>query len=469
MFEIVKMTHICQYWRFTLISHPHLWASIFVKNDRKDFVAACLERSREVPLTVNLDLKHGDYEDYPNCTCLRNEWSSGMRINESDPCRYHTTIDPLLKAEHLQRIRKLDIHLSMLDDCAEDGPDQDLKDALDDFQFFKFPVPALESLSFRVDHGFDVDTHLHLPKSLFFWGLLPPAKLRHLTLHGCYSGPILAVQNLTSFELVGDRDAFDPIELNQRTFLPLVSNSPSLVSLRLSNCSFPDRAQLSRITPAKLPELKSLQLTEICGLPGFPGLVDVPAFKTLSSLRITAQKEDSGTFSSYKVIHFVVHAENNDGFQLSYDPLDDSEVASDWLDLTHNADPTPALVRFEGQELDPGVGNHMEVSPLPLFVNAKVLEIGASFAGLWYRNFWRDLEKVGPQLTTLRLEVTSGMDPGIGESVRAFAEERLRKGAPLAKLERMTFEDMGEEDEEKAKKLWEEFRAGLDIDQYLAQ
>ena len=27
-FEIVKMTHICQYWRSTLISYPHLWSWI---------------------------------------------------------------------------------------------------------------------------------------------------------------------------------------------------------------------------------------------------------------------------------------------------------------------------------------------------------------------------------------------------------------------------------------------------------
>ena len=43
VFEIVKMTHIWQYWRSTLISCLHLWSSIFVKNDHKDFVAACLE------------------------------------------------------------------------------------------------------------------------------------------------------------------------------------------------------------------------------------------------------------------------------------------------------------------------------------------------------------------------------------------------------------------------------------------
>jgi len=66
MFEIVKMTHVCQYWKSALIS-PHLWSSIFVKNDHPDFVAACLKRSQEVPLTMWLDLKYGDYDEYPDC------------------------------------------------------------------------------------------------------------------------------------------------------------------------------------------------------------------------------------------------------------------------------------------------------------------------------------------------------------------------------------------------------------------
>jgi len=465
MFEIVKMTHVCQYWRSTLISYPHLWSSIFVKNDHKDFVAACLERSRELPLTVRLDLKHGDYHDYPECTCIRNEWSSGMQINESNPCRYHTTINPLLEDEHIKRIRILDVKLTLLDNVAEEGPDQDFAEALDDFDLFTFPLPAIESVSFSVDHEFEIDTHLMLPKDLFCWALSPPRKLRHLALDGCYGGPIRAVRNLTSFELAGVLDAFDPIELNQRTFLPFISNNRSLVSLSLSHCSFPDRPQSSRVTPVKLPELKSLQLMDIYGLPGFPGLVDVPAFKALSLLRISVQR--SAIAIGFYGADLLVHAESDDGFRLSYNTPSIDEVASDWLGVMYNADPSPALVRLEGQELDSTEESQMEVSPLPLFVNAKVLEIGASFAALWYRDFWKDLGKVGPQLTTLRLEVIEGMKPAVAKSVEKFARARFSKGTPVAKLERMTFEKMSGEDEEKAKKLWEEFRAGLKIDQYL--
>ena len=130
-------------------------------------------------------------------------------------------------------------------------------------------------------------------------------------------------------------------------------------------------------------------------------------------------------------------------------------------------DPSPAIVRFEGK-LDLSEENRMEASPLPLFVNARVLGIGASFASPWYRNFWKDLAKVGGQLTTLRLEVTEGLNSGVAKSVEKFVKARFQKGVPLSKLERMRFEGVSEEDEEKTKELWEEFRVGLDTDQYPA-
>jgi hypothetical protein len=100
-------------------------------------------------------------------------------------------------------------------------------------------------------------------------------------------------------------------------------------------------------------------------------------------------------------------------------------VASDWLGVTRGADPTLAFVRFEGRERDLTKENEMEVSPLPLFVNAEILETGASFASLWYRDFWKDLEKVGPQLTTLRLEVVEGMKPSVAESMEGACQGEI--------------------------------------------
>ena len=136
MFEIVKMTHVCQYWRSTLISYPRLWSSIFVKNDHRDFVAACLERNREAPLTVNLDLVHGDYEHCPDRTYTGNEWSSGMWVDERNLCRYPTALYPLLKIHHTRRIRTLDFHLVMLDNVMRNDLNGEFKDALGGFGLF---------------------------------------------------------------------------------------------------------------------------------------------------------------------------------------------------------------------------------------------------------------------------------------------------------------------------------------------
>ena len=463
MFEIVKMTHVCQYWRSTLVSYPHLWSLIFVKNDHKDFVAACLERSQEIPLAVRLDLKHGDYHQYPNCTCIRRDWSSGTLFNECYPCRYHTTIHPLLEGVHLKRIRTLDAHLTLLDN-ADDDPDEGFKNAPDNLRLFVVPLPVLESLNFRVDHKFDdVVTHLEFPEVLFFWGFSPPTTLRHLALRGCYGGPVLDLRNLTSFELAGVPEAFDPIVLDEHTFLPFISGNPSLVSLSLSHCSFPDRAQLSQVTPVELPELKTIRLIGIDGLSSFSGLIHIPALKNLSSLWISTQRDPICSYDD-----FLVRVESLNGFSLSYDSPNCHEAASDWFGVTDNVDPSPAFVRFERGDLGRVREGGGGISPLALFSSAKVLEIAASFAGPWYHDFWGDLEKVGPQLATLRLEVIEGMEPAVSKLVERLARARFNKGMPLTTLERMTFEETKEEDEEKAKRLWEEFRAGLSIGQYLA-
>ena len=57
---------------------------------------------------------------------------------------------------------------------------------------------------------------LELPKSLFGWVAFPPAKLRHLTLHGCYVGPVLVVSNLTPSSWLGSRML--SISQNSRSF-----------------------------------------------------------------------------------------------------------------------------------------------------------------------------------------------------------------------------------------------------------
>ena len=133
----------------------------------QNFRDPCLERSGEAPLTVYLDLKHGDWQkNYPDCTCILSEWSSRRYFNEDHPCRYHTTIEPLRGDDSAQRICKLDVCLNMLNTSKEE-PDEEFKNALDDFKFFVLPLPSLESLSFSINHEPEIDTHLNYPRGLF--------------------------------------------------------------------------------------------------------------------------------------------------------------------------------------------------------------------------------------------------------------------------------------------------------------
>ena len=182
---------------------------------------------------MHLDLLHDYHGKDPDCTCIRGKQLSGIRINRENPCRYHTTIDPLLEVDQIRRIRTLDVQVTIFDHTAG-VPNQYFKDTLDDSKIFALPLPTLESLSFSVDHDLPTDTRLELPKGLFCLESSPPPNLRHLALHGCYGGPIRAVCNLTPFELTGGWSGDYPIVLDRFTFLPFISGNRSLVSLSLS-------------------------------------------------------------------------------------------------------------------------------------------------------------------------------------------------------------------------------------------
>lgn len=339
---------------------------------------------------------------------------------------------------------------------------KDLKNALYNSGLLACSLPSLENLRFRVYHDEPKMTCIDFPRDLFGWNASPPTRLRHLTLDGCYGGPIVALRNLTSLHLTGNtkRDS-GYLKLTPQSFLPFISGNPSLVSLTLCHCDLVDfSSSRVTVTPVELTKLKTFRLMDVYPLSSLAVFIEVPAFKTLSSLRVSTMINGYGP-------GIGICAENNDGFQLFHGGTDDYWFLSNWLDLTCKADPNITFTRIEGNYPSVNGGGGAEFSPLPLFVNAKVVEISASFAGPWYDDFRKNMENIGPQLTTLRLEVVERMFPGVATSVEEFAKARMDKGMPLAKLERMEFEEMSEEDEEKAKGLWDKFWAGLNIEPYL--
>ena len=58
---IIPLTHVCRYWRESIVSIPENWA--IISNDRRSLAATSLERAKAAPLEVSLDM--GGIRDHP--------------------------------------------------------------------------------------------------------------------------------------------------------------------------------------------------------------------------------------------------------------------------------------------------------------------------------------------------------------------------------------------------------------------
>ena len=160
-------------------------------------------------------------------------------------------------------------------------------------------------------------------------------------------------------------------------------------------------------------------------------IIEVPAFKAPPLLlRISIRTHGHATPGSC----FHIHVEGDDRFQLVYDtpttmiPFDTHMT---WSHKWHR-------LELEGRDPNTSKEFRMNVSPLPLFSSTpRFLKLELSLL-IWY--LWNDLENIGPQLTTLHLDIIEGIDPGVsggegvrqGETGKRHAPERMKrtKGIP---------------------------------------
>jgi len=440
MYTLLRLTHVCRFWRSSLIHYPPVWTTIFATyKDRRSFVEMCLERSQPLLLRVLTDTS----EEWPGrtgCNCVMAE-SKRLNPNEKSPCERHFLFEALAHPKNSERVRVLNMESTTTVSCQvlEFGS----------CRFFNSPLPQLTTLIWR-DYGIE------------YLGRLSPdpcslPNLRCLTFEGCWHPSLARVRNLTSFTIKSSI-----FRLDVENFRLFASNNRSLESLEL-------RIGIKGSTkgpPVELSNLKSLRVESRPVV--LSNAIRAPAFQNLSSLWISLEDEDRECY--------IVCA-TGDGISLSTKTWG-PEIAECWEYLAGYTRPTIRHVRVYDQVEKYGPDGDFLMVIAELMVDAHTLDIGLTYSE--DRWFQAKLKQLGPQLKTIRFEISEKMNPirGPGEQrvpwdsqvldgIADLIEYRFKMGWALSTVERMVVSEDQQVDRLQDR-VWRQFYDSRKIEEYLA-
>ena len=405
------------------------------------------------------------------CTCHKDA-QSRLIPNKTKPCERHFVFESLAEKTHSKRIRTLNIeYFNELRVFHGSG----VSLALGGCRFFGLYCPELTNLNW-FDRGL-LDPKFLLPRPFF------SPKLRSLSFRG-HSGhdqlvnigdptsflrrsrhnQLMKISNLTSFTFAG----LDQ-EISTNSFWTIILKNKSLETLSLDRIKF--KGNLDQ-QPVTLGEIRSFSLhqTSSESVTTLSTLIHIPAFQHISSLYISP-KED-GKVSCWPLLR----ATGQDiTFTVDGDPDD---VVAAWEGLVGYLRPTIQCNCYES----PGhfCNNGLQVGTseiiLTLFTDAHTLNISCAHSCLsfscLYPDFWDNLKKLGPELTTIQVEIPKqsqwkasecGCDPKSERLIVAIEDlvrYRFEHGQPFSSVKSMVSESDKVNTEQEL--IWREFLDRLD-------
>ena len=407
----------------------------------------CLERSYPAALDVTVEAGRIGWI-HEGCTCDKGG-RGRLMPNEKNPCAWHFQFELLAKTKHSNRIRTLDINFD-----GEWTPSTErARFALGSCRFFTASFPQLITLTWKNEDTNHAD-HLFAD---------PPfvASLRSLTYVGGWSSLISQVRNLTSF--VFDSES-RPWGTGTEAFRSFMRNNRSLESLYLKWIDFEGDA---KGPPVQLLNLRSLSVGPSPPIKKLSTIILVPAFQRLSSLRISSADAEAYTISA-----------TGDDITLTAE-CSPRDFAETWEDLTGYAKPVIRHVRlYDGSECVDHCGSDYTTVIL-LMMDAQTLEVGCNYLMGWYDGFWEDMKQLGPQLKTIRFEVSGDMDPcpndgcmhedwdvELWENIEDLVKYRSDQGRPFSTVERLVVSESERENRLQAY-VWRCFYGSRNVSQYV--
>ena len=275
VFDVIAQTHVCRRWRDTLLSYPLIWSYIYVKhNSPESLIAAELERSQGVPLTVNI--RYSSCCTPPSdCGCIHHPaWEFG------DSCPHISERMPSL--EFLEpfrtRIHTLNVRYLRNGDFVSNT----MEDIINT-PFFFGPFPNLESLRWscryfgRMDGGFPM---FMLPEELFGSSL---PRLQKLSMIDCWGLGVTDTPALKAMSLKGVASMFRT-KISAEHLINWLRRRQSLVSLSLTRCRVVPDAE-STLGPVSMKKLKELVLRNVDG-EDMPRYIRCPSIGRITTLRV---------------------------------------------------------------------------------------------------------------------------------------------------------------------------------------
>jgi len=356
----------------------------------------------------------GDKQRVPvGCTCAEDK-SRRLFLNEETPCEWHFAFELLAHPDNSKRIQVLNANSS----SSTFLPVLELGSC----RVFDSPLPQLTTLKWK-DEGTKYAHRL-------FSAPHPLPDLQSMIFEGPWNRSLSRVNNLTSFTIKSPARPLDAEAI--RLF---VSNNRSLESLEL----YLKIRGSTKGSPVDLLNLKSLSV--ISRAKALSTVIRVPAFERLSTLRISLENE-SGDWHTL--------CSTGDGISLSTKSWA-LDVMENWQDLTGYARPIIQHVCLYDQKRE-GIHPHGDfcTTITGMMVDAHTVDIGLTYSGCWSGKFWAELRQLGPQLKTIRFEVSEKMEPFGGASgpnsvyvdrvldnIADLVEYRFREGRPFSTVGRM--------------------------------